>query len=108
MHIRKNMIQNNTGFRCQNCNIEIPPHPGGSCRNHCSFCLCSLHVDLEVPGDRANECKGLMRPIAVELNKKKGTRVLHMCQKCGHKGWNRTAPDDNWDLICQLSRVPHE
>ena len=47
-----------------------------------------------------------MKPIGLELNKKKGTRVLHMCQKCGHKIWNRTAPDDNWDLICQLSRIP--
>ncbi|MBU0727519.1 RNHCP domain-containing protein [Patescibacteria group bacterium] len=106
MHIRKNMIQNNEGFVCQKCRIKVEPHPGGSCRNHCSFCLYSLHVDLDVPGDRANECKGLMKPIGIELNKKKGTRIIHMCQECAHKSYNRTAPDDNFDLICELSKIP--
>ncbi len=106
MHLRKNMIQSNEGFVCQKCKIKIPPHQGGSCRNHCSFCLYSLHVDESVPGDRASLCQGLMAPIAVEINKKKGVRILHLCQKCGHRIWNRSAPDDNWELVCQLSRVP--
>lgn len=100
------MIQNNEGFQCVKCKMHVEKHPGGSCRNHCPYCLCSLHVDLDVPGDRKNECKGLMKPIGVELNKKKGTRVIHMCQECGQKSYNRTAEDDNWDLICELSKVP--
>jgi len=49
-----------------------------------------------------------MVPAGVELSKKKGTRVLHICQKCGHKIYNRTAPDDDWDLICKLSRIPKD
>jgi len=105
---RKNMIQNNTGFTCEKCGKEVGPHTGGSCRNHCPFCLFSKHVDLEVPGDRENLCEGLMVPIGIELNHKKGTRIIHMCQKCGFKTFNRAAPDDDMDLICKLSRIPQQ
>jgi len=102
------MIANNKGFVCKKCGKKVGKHTGGSCRNHCPFCLYSLHVDLDVPGDRANECQGLMRPVGIELNKKKGIRILHLCQTCGHKAYNCSAPDDNFDLICELSRVPQE
>jgi len=106
MHIRKNMIKGNKGFTCKQCKKKVGKHTGGSCRNHCPFCLYSLHVDLEVPGDRKCECEGLMVPVGLELNKKKGDRIIHICQKCGHKSYNRIAPDDDYDLICELSRVP--
>lgn len=110
MHIRKNMIQANEGFTCANpkCGKKVGKHEAGSCRNHCPYCLYSLHVDLAVPGDRASECEGLMVAIAMEANKKKGVRVKHLCQSCGHMAWNRMAPDDNWELICELSRIPQE
>ena len=100
------MIVNNRGFICKKCRKRVGKHDGGSCRNHCPFCLHSLHVDLDVPGDRKCECTGLMSPVGVELNKKKGARLIHLCQKCGLKAHNRTAPDDNYDLICRLSRIP--
>lgn len=102
----KNFIKINEGFTCERCKMPVPPHEAGSCRNHCSYCLYSLHVDLNTPGDRLNECRGLMKPVGIELNKKKGTRLIHVCQKCHFKACNRCAPDDNWDLICELSRVP--
>jgi hypothetical protein len=47
-----------------------------------------------------------MAPVGVELNKKKGTRIVHVCKSCGHKAYNRMAPDDDWELICRLSRIP--
>lgn len=106
MHIRKNMIAANEGFKCKNCMRIVEPAGEGVCRNHCPHCLHSLHVDLDVPGDRANECKGLMAPIGMENNKKKGTRIHHMCKSCGFDGYNRIAPDDDWELICRLSRIP--
>ena len=106
MHIRKNMIAANEGFKCKNCKRVVEPAEGGSCRNHCPYCLYSLHVDLDVPGDRANPCQGLMSPIGMENNKKKGTRIVHLCKACGAKSYNRTAPDDDWELVCRLSRVP--
>jgi len=108
MQIRKNFIVINKGFVCKNCKKRVKKSEDGSCRNHCPYCLYSLHVDLEVPGDRLNPCKGLMMPIGLELNKKKGTRIKHMCKLCGEKSYNRSADDDNWDLICQLSRIPQE
>ncbi len=106
MQMRKNPIKINESFKCVRCKMDVKKHPGGSCRNHCPFCLYSLHVDLNVPGDRLSECRGQMKPIGIQLNKKKGTRIIHMCQECGLKTVNTSAPDDNWDLICELSRVP--
>ncbi|MBN1258523.1 RNHCP domain-containing protein [Candidatus Peregrinibacteria bacterium] len=104
------MIESNEGFTCKNkkCRKKVLPHTGGSCRNHCPYCLYSMHVDLDVPGDRLSECKGMMVPVTVEMNKKKGARILHVCEKCGFKTYNRVAPDDNWEKICELSRVPLE
>ena len=99
------MIQNNTGFRCVYCKMDIEPAKKGN-RNHCPFCLYSLHVDLDIPGDRLSECHGLMVPVRAEINKKKGVRILHVCKECGKKIFNRIADDDNWDLVCELSRVP--
>lgn len=106
MHLRKNMIASNEGFKCGNCHRVVEALASEGYRNHCPYCLFSLHVDLTVPGDRLCECKGLMAPAGVEVNKKKGTRILHVCKSCGHKGYNRSAPDDDWDLICHLSRIP--
>jgi len=106
MHIRKNMLKNNKGFTCNHCKTKVKPHEAGSCRNHCTQCLYSLHVDLEVPGDRDNECKGLMIPIGIKNDSKHGARLIHMCQHCGAQTCNRIAPDDNWDLICEISRIP--
>lgn len=75
-----------------------------SSRNHCPFCLCSLHVD-ENPGDRANECRGIMDAVKVETDAKKGYIILHKCRKCGQIKRNRAAygvktqPDDLKKLI---------
>ncbi len=106
MHIRKNMIAANEGFKCGNCRRFVEPAQKGICRNHCPYCLYSLHVDDQVPGDRASQCRSLMVPVSIENHKKKGTRILHMCKACAHRGFNRIAPDDDWELICKLSRVP--
>lgn len=54
MHKRKL----NTAFICQNCKREVLPIPNGSYRNHCPFCLFSLHVDGEIPGDRKKYLQG--------------------------------------------------
>jgi DNA-directed RNA polymerase subunit RPC12/RpoP len=108
MQKRKNPIKVNEPFKCIKCKKAVKKHPEGSCRNHCPYCLWSLHVDLNTPGDRLAECQGLMKPVGIEMHKKKGTRIIHVCQKCGFKTFTRTAPDDNWDLICELSRVPQQ
>ena len=80
---------------------------GSSSRNHCPFCLCSLHVDIN-PGDRANECGGLMRPIRSEPDAKHGFIIIHRCEKCGEVRRNRAAlnaktQNDNRSLLIRLT-----
>ena len=90
--------KNDSGFTCLNCGFEVLPL-GYSSRNHCPKCLCSLHVDVN-PGDRASECGGIMDPIKVETDAKKGYIIIHKCRKCGAVRRNKAAneakvqPDD--------------
>lgn len=95
----------NEGFQCRNCGTLVPAQKG-SCRNHCTECLHSLHVDAKYPGDRASPCKGLMKPIGITQSGKKGYIVLHECAKCGVKIRNKIAPDDNMNAVIELSRHP--
>jgi DNA-directed RNA polymerase subunit RPC12/RpoP len=80
----------NTGFVCAHCGHDVAPLTNGSYRNHCPRCLYSLHVD-HVPGDRANGCGGLMRPVGVKLTRAKGCQVVHRCLSCGVVRVNRVA-----------------
>ena len=102
----KRFTKNDSGFICKNCGKEVVPM-GTSSRNHCPFCLCSLHVDIN-PGDRANECGGLMRPIRTEPDAKRGFIIIHKCDKCGEIRRNRAAHEakvqpDNIRLIIRLT-----
>lgn len=97
----------NNAFECQHCKATVYALQNGSVRNHCPVCLHSLHVDV-FPGDRACECKGLMRPVGVEQHSKKGWMIVHQCKKCGYIGKNRAALDDpqqpdDWDQLVTLS-----
>ena len=99
---RKNFITINEGFVCQKCGTENLPAQG-TCRNHCKECLYSLHVDGEIPGDRASQCHGLMKPILIDQNSKKGFFIVHQCEKCSKKINNKIAEDDNWENICKIN-----
>lgn len=103
--MRKNFIVQNEGFTCLKCNHENPPLEG-SCRNHCRKCLFSLHIDLEVPGDRASDCNGLMVPILLDYSGKKGYIITHECLKCGKIMKNKIAQDDDMDTVIKLSNQP--
>ena len=69
----------NQAFTCTHCGKDVPALDNGSYRNHCPYCLYSLHVDIN-PGDRANPCLGLLEPIGVDYSGKKGWIILHRCQ----------------------------
>ena len=90
--------KNDDGFVCLNCGFEVKPL-GYSSRNHCPRCLCSLHVDIN-PGDRMNECGGIMDPVFAEIVAQKGYVITHKCRKCGALRRNKAAneakvqPDD--------------
>jgi len=61
--MRKNFIKKEENFVCEICEKEVV---GSGYRNHCPSCLYSLHVDVEVPGDRMSTCQGIMEPTGIE------------------------------------------
>ena len=102
----KRFQKNDDSFVCANCGFEVLPL-GYTSRNHCPRCLCSLHVD-NLPGDRANPCRGLLRPVRVEPDPKKGYVIIHRCDKCGGISRNRAANEakvqpDDIDLLIRLT-----
>lgn len=105
----KRFKKNDEGFVCAFCGKEVLPL-GYTSRNHCPFCLSSLHVDIN-PGDRQNPCRGLLRPIRALPDAKRGYIIVHRCDKCGQVVRNRAAheadvqPDDT-DLIIRLTAGP--
>ncbi len=94
----KRFRKNDNGFVCLNCGFKVLPL-GSSSRDHCPRCLYSLHVDIN-PGDRANECGGLLRPVSAAPDSKRGYIISYVCEKCGQPHRNRAAypadiqPDD--------------
>jgi len=98
--------KNDSSFVCEHCGKKVEPL-GYSSRNHCPFCLWSKHLDIN-PGDRANDCGGLMEPIRVEPDPKKGYVIIHRCQRCGEIHRNRAANEasvqlDNIKLLISLT-----
>ena len=95
---QKRFAKNDEGFVCAHCGKEVLPL-GYSSRNHCPFCLWSLHLDIN-PGDRASECGGELEPIRVEPDARRGYVIVHKCTKCGeiHRcraaHMAKTQPDD--------------
>ena len=67
-------------FTCKVCGRLVTPEGAGSShRNHCPYCLSSLHVDIE-PGDR--------------------------CRRCGELSSNRVAGDDNPVKLMSIAMKP--
>ena len=97
----KRFKKNDSGFICANCGNEVPPR-GYSSRNHCPKCLCSLHLDI-MPGDRAADCGGIMRPVRSEPDPKKGFIIIHKCEKCGAERRNKAAKDDDMKKLIRLT-----
>ena len=99
-------IKNDNGFVCLNCGTKVSQLEYSS-RDHCSKCLCSLHVDIE-PGDRKNNCKGLLIPVDAEISGKKGYVITYKCKKCGEFHKNKTAVDDNFETIIKIMNKTYD
>src|SRR5579872_1559092 len=84
-------------FACEHCGIKVS---GNGYTNHCPNCLWSKHVDQN-PGDRAAHCGGMMRPIMVEKQSHDYV-ITHRCELCGHIKRNKTAPDDNIEVLSKI------
>ena len=85
-------------FTCEHCRSKVK---GNGYTNHCPRCLYSKHVDIN-PGDRAEQCDGMMEPVNFEL--RKGEYILvHKCEKCSAIKRNKMQADDNLDILPKLS-----
>lgn len=86
-------VKNDESFICKNCGKKVEKLIYTS-RDHCNYCLHSIHIDIE-PGDRLNDCKGLLVPVNVIDTAKKGKVIIYRCSKCGNEIKNIVANDDN-------------
>lgn len=98
--------EENTAFVCVVCQRNVMPLKNGSYRNHCPFCLSSLHVDSIAPGDRNSRCHGVMKAYGIKFTGKKGWQIIHKCQRCGTVKVNKIAEgdpqSDDWEEILKL------
>ncbi len=93
-------IARQESFVCEHCGTDVKPLTNGSYRNHCPVCLWSKHVDQDGPGDRLSICLGLMEPVGLDFDQKKGGwMIVHVCTKCEKKIPNRAAPDDDITIL---------
>jgi len=91
----KRVIEN---FTCEHCGYV---NEGNGYTNHCESCLYSKHVDIN-PGDRANTCGGLMKPVSIVV--KNGKYIVnHVCLECGFEKRNRVSKKDNYKAILEIS-----
>lgn len=84
-------------FICEKCSFNVK---GTGYTNHCPICLYSKHVDIN-PGDRLDDCKGIMKPISYQkLGKKE--RIVLQCQKCGFERSNKLEDTDSREALLML------
>jgi hypothetical protein len=94
----------NEGFLCKDCGKNVKLHPSSS-RDHCNFCLYGLHVDKQ-PGDRANDCRGVLEPVGLRRKNAK-EQIVYRCQKCKQEVFCITAPDDDFERVLELTLVEY-
>jgi hypothetical protein len=78
---------------------------GGKHRNHCPYCLYSLHVDGRVPGDRASDCRSRIAPAGVFARPNGEQALVHRCVGCGFERHCRVAADDDVTAVMRLAVV---
>jgi rubrerythrin len=88
-------------FHCSHCGNFVE---GTGYTDHCPACLWSKHVDIN-PGDRKENCGGMMEPIGVET-KGDGYIIYYKCLDCNYPHRVKSSPDDNFDEILKLSHRP--
>ncbi len=100
-------------FRCSFCGewVEGGMSFGTKHRNHCPFCLKSIHLDYK-SGDRKADCRGEMIPIGLIFKKegidKYGKKrqgelmIVHRCKECKKISINRIAGDDKSKEILKV------
>lgn len=93
-------------FTCKVCGRLVVSYGAGSNhRNHCPYCLHSMHLDNE-PGDRAADCGGIMEPVSVWVRRSGEWAIIHRCKVCGALSSNRVAADDNPMMLMSIAMRP--
>ena len=93
-------------LKCRHCGREFSlDAPGTRHRNHCPWCLWSLHLD-NTPGDREADCRGSMEPAAIALRDDGEWMLVHQCRSCGTVHMNRIAGDDDERALLALAIRP--
>ncbi len=87
-------------FVCENCGEKVK---GSGYTNHCPKCLWSKHVDI-FPGDRLEDCGGMMEPVDVETKKSGALLIVHKCQRCGEVSRVGVSDSDDKDALLELTR----
>lgn len=97
---RKNFLRKKEDFVCENCGNKVT---GDGYTDHCPKCLWGKHVDKEIPGDRASECRGMMEPIKTECQMTNVKfQIKYKCTKCRHEFWVREGKRDDRELLMKL------
>lgn len=102
----KSFQMKDESFTCEVCGRHVTKL-NYSARDHCPFCLCSKHVDIN-PGDRCETCHGILRPIAIEKFKTSQFKIIYRCEKCKKIRKNIIATDDNMDIIIDIMSHPQK
>lgn len=86
-------------FACEHCGFLTE---GNGYTNHCPRCLYSKHVDV-FPGDRLEECGGLMEPISYDkVNGRES--IVQRCLRCRKTHRNRIQNEDSFEALLELAR----
>ena len=85
-------------FVCEKCGKDVK---GDGYTNHCPKCLWSKHVDI-FPGDRLEDCGGLMEPIDVLAKKGGKYTIVHKCVKCGEESRSALRDTDNFEEAVKI------
>ncbi len=88
-------------FVCGHCGASVV---GNGYTNHCPICLWSKHVDVD-PGDRAEVCGGMMKPVGVE-GSSPSYRIVHACTVCEALRHVNASPSDNAEALASLAGSP--
>ena len=94
-------VRRKEDFVCEHCGEEVV---GTGYTNHCPKCLWSKHVDVD-PGDRAETCRGMMEPVALE-GSTPHYRILHRCQTCAAERRVDVSDRDDAGALIALSSKP--
>ena len=101
MNTVKKFQRTKENFVCEVCGHHTE---GDGYTNHCPECLSSKHVDI-FPGDRLEDCGGIMDVIEV-VRKGDGYVLVHRCRNCNysHRDHFRDGRD-NMDTLIRLSKT---